>query len=918
MKRLTALLSILFTVSFLWAFNQNDIHVFTLENGLTLYLLEDSTTAAVRIELNINAGTVCQNIDNAGCFALYAKLSGLELTPDCVKTQTAVSPSQTEKALSRIAEVFRPLNVTDRQLEEALKQKKSELEAFSNSPAGFINGAIDSRVFADSPWKQESGVSPAVFNKKNVTQLRTILNEIHRNYYIPSNASLYISGNITAGSALNLAEKYFGKASELFSDSNFRTSSTIADSKVGDFTPQKYVLVDDELSSDLTQIVLQYKNFTQNEADLISSVFNAQSSTFKKLLLKQKNLAIRSAEYIDASSAQQSNSSRLVIQAICEKSKVNPATQGELFLQMARESQRLTQEEVKAALKNLNSDFTAQCDSSTLLMKNLAAFNQTNKEPSRTFFNRISSLSSIDISRLNEKYSAAVPYVFVLCNSSIFLKHSADFKKAGYITVTNKNGAWYRQKNYSHLLKNSEPVTTQKGTEDLYYSARRFIEQNKSQFSSFKLKNGIPVTVKYAPEGKTASVSLAIDGGDLIFAEKNAGLSSILVNALAAEIQWTLDELYSTQKLKDNASVTAWNSTRYSLLTINASVEDIPQCLYSAAQTIIFGDITPALADGISYDLRSQWRIKTGTPDFQLLCEAIRTIYSKPFTNLYADTADKPVQMEFRDIAAAYPVILDSSRFSLVITGGVSQSEELQSILNESFGELGTLKATQTIQSKVEKKPLPSKTKKLQLRHQFFTDVSADKAGPRPAILIPTTDFSDPLLFMIETPDISSTDCALFNALLYIFARKLQQKVSPEQTVKVTVPDSDIPYGQIVITKIKHTSQTEKIYGQCVKELIEELENLVTRELSDVIDLEKDELLLEMENLWVLNELNKTADNAGTAFLIQKGKILGNDCLYLDMYDAVSNATATDYYLLAKSYFSEEPALRIYSADSKK
>ena len=181
----------------------------------------------------------------------------------------------------------------------------------------------------------------------------------------------------------------------------------------------------------------------------------------------------------------------------------------------------------------------------------------------------------------------------------------------------------------------------------------------------------------------------------------------MLANSLSAMIQWQLDELYKTGKLNSQASVNARTNSENSVLTVNCSTKDINACLEAMAYCTIFGDISPALADGISYDLRTQWRIKTGSADFQLLCEAARTIYEKPVSALYEDTKDKPAQMEFTEIQAAYPKILDCTRFSIILTGGIYQSKELKASLNSTFGELQSLSQTQNIQLKVKKLPLP-------------------------------------------------------------------------------------------------------------------------------------------------------------------------------------------------------------------
>lgn len=130
LRKIALSLLFIFISQFCFAFTQDDIKIFTLESGLTLYFLEDTTTATVRLELNINASSLCQSPQNAGFFSLYAKLSGLEMTADCVKTEKTVAPSQTEKTLIDFSNYYKLLNISDKALAEQLKKEQSALTEF--------------------------------------------------------------------------------------------------------------------------------------------------------------------------------------------------------------------------------------------------------------------------------------------------------------------------------------------------------------------------------------------------------------------------------------------------------------------------------------------------------------------------------------------------------------------------------------------------------------------------------------------------------------------------------------------------------------------------------------------------------------------------------------------------------------------
>lgn len=918
MKRLISLLNfLLFFAIRLFAFTEEDIKNYTLENGLKIFFLKDTTTATIRTELNILAGLSQQEKDSVGFIQLYARLAELELTPDCVKTEDITSPNQLENTLIKYTNFFKELSVSDTKLNKEVSSLKKYASDFTTSITGFINAAIDSRIFSESPWKQESGINPLSISTKSTSEIRSILNSITKKYYTPQNALLYVSGNITEKELLTLVQKYFGNiknTSEKQNNSNIITNTNANEQKI-----QKFVLTHDDLSTDLTQIVIQYKDFSSIETELLSKIFNNNKSEYKRLLLKQRNLAIRDAEYINISAANNRNSNRLIIQSILEKTKVSPVIQGDLFLQMATETNRITSQELELIKKIYESNYLATFDNSQELIKLYANFNIKNQNANSSLQKQIDEIKNLTVESLNSVYNAKTPYVFLLVNTKNYIKYEKEFKKSGYIRLTEKNSFWFKQENQKNKKHPSQTTTkTHSSTNKYSEAADRFITENKNQFSSFYLTNSIPVVIKEVKNSTTVAINLSIDGGDLLFATKNIGLTSVLTNSLALNIQKQLDIKASQGILKRNTNVTAQTFASSSLITITCNTNELYDCLNAAAEAIIFGDITPAMADGIMYDLRTQWRIQTGAPDFQLLCEAVRTIYSKPYTNLFENNKDKPNKMDYTDIIAAYPIILDSSRFSISLVGGIDNNKELKNVLNKNFGELNSIKETESIKSTVPQNKIKDKTKRIQIKHQFFTDISADKAGPRPAVLIPTTDFSDPLLYIIGTPEISSTDCALFNALLYRLEEKLQEKVSSEQKVIVKAPTSDLPFAQIIVTKIKHINQTDSLYKNVISDLIEELKLIIDNKLEFVKDLEKNYILNELENKWVLKELTKTNNLIGTSELIHNGIIHNNPTLYIDMYKAITNATAEDYYIIAKSFFEDAQTLRLYSADSKK
>lgn len=933
MRRFFLSIAFFFNSFYVFSFSADDIKHFTLENGLQVYFLEDATSPAVRLELCVNAGFTNQNRENAGFFTMYARLSGGEISNDSVRFVLKSAPSASEKAFISLSEKLKPLVVSDFQLSSMYKTMKLEFAEYSASAAGFINGTIDSKIFPYNPWTRESGVNPAIFSSRKTEEIRSNLTFISENYYTPSNSILFVSGNITEVALLSIVKKYFSP----FPRSAFLAHRDIDSEKIrkafsgGKFPKsRKFVLSHKDFSDEMTQIVLQYTSLEKDEADALATSWNQDGAAFKKLLLKQRNLKILGGEYIDVASAQEKNSSRLIVQSLLGNSKVSPVVQADLFLSMSRDADVFSKAELDKALKKERTSFVRLSESSEKTMEAFARSVSLSKsmDTPESFFEKNERLSKIELSSLQEKLLSEEPFVFVLLNSAVYQKNAQAFKKAGFIEISPKESVWYNQLAYKNLLKDAPkmPETKANLLEEIASSASRFVSKNLSEYSSLTLKNGIPVTLKRSENSSTAVLSLTIAGGELLFADKVPGLSSVLTDSIAVNINRQLDLFAENGAVTGFYEVGSKNLSTHSIITVTCLSSEIDFAIQAAYTALVYCDISPATADGVTYDERTQWRLKTGSTEFQLLCEAVRLLYSgTEYPKLYRDKEDKPAKnLDFIRVLEAYPVLLDSSRISLILTGGINDDAKVQKTLDSTFGLLSSIEQTRSTDLRVKKadfEKLSVNEKRLQLRHLFLTDISKEEAGPMPAVLIPTTKFLDPVLYCLASPDLSSVDCALFDAVLIELARRMEAKLSkkyPETKVKALLPENDLPFARIVVTNVEHTKEVDSVYADCVSSIKKDIVREIDIKTEGVIDLEKTDLLSSLENNWLMAVISKAGSQEGTASLMQSGEIQKNPKLYLEQYDTISKAKAEDYFLIAESYFDSKAPLRLYSKDSKK
>lgn len=926
----TFLLELIFFTSFcaVFAFEANDIKHHSLENGLELYFLEDLSSPVIRLELDVKAGFSSQNERNAGYFSLYANLKNAQAGEDVVQFIKIASPDSVEKNILELSEVLRQTRLSDSELKTKLDSTKAALNKYYAEPAGFINSAIDSKIFPEFPWKRSSGAVPSLFDSKSISESRAILDSIAKNYYVPSNSVLFISGNITENAALELTKKYFGTYFSLESENSAQTKlEELKSSK-----QKKFVIYDKQISNEITQICVQYKNLDRNQTEILAEIWNDDESVFKKTLLKQQNLKILGAEYIDVSSALDSISSRLIIQSLLGAAKVNPIVQADLFLSKSREKTEITNETIQEAIKKRKARNLLTYENSSKLMEDFAIFISNCKEKDKisAFFNQNDELGKISAENLQNAIQEEEPFVFVFVNSSVYKKNSKAFKSAGYEALTAKDSLWFNNSKYKKFFNSKKSDKKKKNSttqEDILNSADRFIKKSSSQITTLALQNEIPVILKKNENTSQVQVSLMISGGDLLFADKTPGLAAVISGSIAENIRKQLDLFVkngaiSEDSYKNSYSIQSKTFSSYSEIDLTLPSSDLNFAFQAMYTALIFCDIAPATADMETYRERTRWKLKSGTMEFQLLCDAIRILYDGTnYPNLFDDEKNKPDEIDYSKILAAYPSFLDASRFSFVVSGGFSDQGKLLSYMNETFGTLETHQKNQISKTQIANPNITETEKKFPLRHLFLTDIPKEKAGPMPAVLVPTTKFLDPALFCFSTPDLSTPDISLYNALFLEIGKKMNEKAKQageQSKVQVYLPEIDVPFARIIVTNIEHTAGAEKIYAESVEELKNELKAQLDLRTENVKDLEKNELLARLENNWIMEVIADAGTNEGTSELVKRGFVLGNPKLYLEQYNAVDKAKLEDYFLILESSFPDNPPMRLYSKDSKK
>lgn len=905
--------------------NEYNYAEYTLENGMQIFVLEDFSSAPVQVEFSVHAGISAQNPATTGFFPLYTRLFkyGAEknsflqnLTSECSADSSnyRISVSQelvpsTFEILARCA--FSPF-FAEKDILREYSALKNEIMQYAPTPAAFINTAIDSRIFSETPWKLDSGIYPQIFTKSTAAEIRSILSRIGKFWYTPQNSAIFVSGPVKKEEIYALAEKTFGSYKPA-------ASFALPEKVTATGKTRKFIMHDLQFSEDMTQIVIEYTELNFNQASLAAVAYNADSSTLKKSLCAEHILNIRGPEYINVSSTRHNGCARLIFQTLLEQNLRSPVEQAETFIEAIKKSPETTDSsEYQAARKILHDNFRESTANSTNFINSLAYFwaidpllpGNDEKEIllAQKLLSQPEKITSTDENSLKTSFENETPFIFVLVNTKNFKKYKNDYKRLGYEEINSKNGSWFTQELYKNALKEisaeKKEIEQQKAESE---SAKNiFLEENRNSLKTIELSNGIPVTVKTNRMTNGVSILVSIDGGSL--ADKSRpGFQNVMANAIASNIRKEIIKYKTQQIISGNPAVYAETSFSDSKIIVECEKEDISLCIRSISDALIFGEITPAEADSYVYSAQTQKRLSGASPLNQMTFRAIKYFYDSNFIRNIFDTEKEILQKtSYNDILAEYPKFLDASLYSIVIAGN-TDSEAVRYILEESLGILAaqTTRNDSRRKESVPKPDFPTKTRKinLKIRHLFYTDVKAEDAGPMPAVLVPTKNFADPVQYWFKAPEADSEEAVIFDALILRLSENLNNAGAE---TKIFLPAKDFRCGGITFLNVEHTNYIEETYKKTLSEFVKNLEDSEP----SVFEAER------TKNAWILSRLSGSKTNTGTARIISSSKT--DEKNYLDEYEILERAGSKDFLRALNEYFPPEPLLQIFSSDSKK
>lgn len=894
--------------------NKLELSISTLQNGLTVFILPDETNALLNVELVVKAGFSSQTSSTAGFFPLYTRLfskSGeakeilkafsihSECNADSSIFKAKVPPENLKLYLEQIAQCASSPNFSDKDIEDELAQMKTESLAYSKSTTGFINSAIDSRIFYKEPWKHDSGIYPAIFSGYNTKQARAVLyNFVSKEFYTPYNSALFITGNIAEKKALEISQEAFKDWNSKTTDSSFKKFKT---ENLQQSKGKKFVLAAKEFSPELTQIVVQYTSLSQSQTDILSYVFNNEKSKYKTTLPQIPELNIRSADFITAASAIKNGNTRFILQALIEEPPKGKsiADQAQTFLAAATECTNLNEDEIKFAQNEIEKKYRELTGNPSNLSSKLAEFWAMNKfETPEIFYKEFEkSISQVE-NETSENISKAIlneePYIFLLVNNSIYKKNKKSFDEYGYELITQENASWYT----NELLAKSAKQEMQAALEKPKQSKNPTIEIRPADYFYFnsmesikyqELKNGIPVSVKENPNSKTVAVCISISGGKFASPESETNLRSVLISAVA-----------KNSKIEN---ITNKTDETVSYISFEVFKEELENALKKISDALIYGTVSPVQADLLFREEGYEQRMKNADLGFQMKSSALAYLYrSSPLSKIFKAEEKERNSSSYQALLLEYTKLLDASLYSIAICGDIEFDKAIK-YCQDTFEVLKEQSARKELE--FPKPSFKNKERKVQLKHIYTTNLPAKLAPKDSPRLVPTKNFYDPAQIYFRAPDSTDEDLEIFNSLLYILCTEIQSILGNEISCKTEEASVKIPVGIIQANELKRTGIFFDAYKIAREKLIKELLEEETKNWT----CEKIKIQWKQRNLF------ETQSNSGTAKLMASFQKKEQ---YLTNYLYIENSTPQDFLNAIEKYFPTEPLMKVYSADSKK
>lgn len=478
-KRFCVFCAVLFFVSVCFSQQTNIPHLYRyrLENGLELFVAENSSAPLAYIEIAFRTGAVSQTPETAGLFHLYehmlfkgnARYANQKESLDALNAIGVIDrngttgvdrvnyfftlpSSQLREGLAFWSYAVRTPKLGEQELENEKSVVLSEINAAFTDNSRIRSAGLFKALFPESPWKLDAGGSPAVVASASAESLRRIQHE----YYIPENAALFVGGDVHHEEVFRLVKEIYGP----WKNQERADGVPALPAKTPSAKTQKLVFVDSGSSDGVVQASFYLRGpdgGTEPDetytADVWSTLINNPSGKYIEKMLAEKTLSIPDSSGAGGFYATRRASGMIGFYAyMMNDGAISPVEkadgflsclQNELIPDMARGTDFFG-DSLALVIRQLEDSRIYQLENVESLLSSLSySWSSCSSDYFFDYDSRIADVTPDDIGAFVEKYLVGKSGVLLVTVSpEVWRKYSREFQNSGFVEITAANAFW--------------------------------------------------------------------------------------------------------------------------------------------------------------------------------------------------------------------------------------------------------------------------------------------------------------------------------------------------------------------------------------------------------------------------------------------------------------------------------------------
>lgn len=456
------------------------VYRYKLENGLELFVAENSAAPLAYVEIAVRAGAVSHTAETAGLFHLYEHMlfkgnakyeNQAEFTDamnkmgeidnngttgiDRVNYFFTIPSSQVKSGLEFWSYAVRTPKLDEQELENEKKVVLSEIEADFSKPSKICSSGLMKALFPSCPWRLDPGGNPEVVKNAAVSDLK----KMQGLFYVPSNAAVFVAGDVHHEEIYEYVKEIYGSWTD--------SEESVPDYGVPPKSPvkrtEKYVFVNPGNSDSIITAGLYFRGpdgetdaADTYPADVWSSLTSNPAGSFVKSFTDEKALEIPDADYISGFYSTRRAGGLIGIScAMLNAEKLSPLEKSELFLSvvnkkviplMEDKTAFLNENELKTVVSKIEDNRIYSLESAEAVVSSISSYwASVDSDYFFTYDEKIREVTEDDIISFVKKYISCKSGIYVVTVSpGLWEKYSSAFTKAEYVQITQENAFWIK------------------------------------------------------------------------------------------------------------------------------------------------------------------------------------------------------------------------------------------------------------------------------------------------------------------------------------------------------------------------------------------------------------------------------------------------------------------------------------------